>query len=117
MPEFIQKTLDSMIIKWNDKFYFLIPVYDKKISNDINYILKKNNSDFFMIDIMKDTGNSLLSFEKKAFLLLALSIIIIFIILIIAYKNIIYTFCAILPGISGLLACLAVTVITGKILI
>jgi predicted exporter len=114
LPDFINDEINSMFIKWNSKEYLLIPLYDRDRGSKIKKVLTKNNTDFFIIDIMKDTSDGLVKFEKNALFLLLLSIVIIFLILLIAYKNIIHAFTSILPCISALTACIAVTVITGR---
>ncbi len=112
IPEYYKQEFDSMFVEWNNKKFILIPLYKQDIAQKAKEILNKNNIDFFIIDIVKDSASGLISFETKALGLLLLSMIIIFIILLIAYKKLIFAFSAILPSICALISCFAITVIT-----
>jgi predicted exporter len=112
IPDYIKNEVDKMIVVKNNHYYLMIQIHDRKISDSINNLLKESGIDFFLIDIMKDGRNSLLKFEKDALMLLIMSFIIISILLFIAYKDAVYTFTALLPGITGLIAALSIAVLT-----
>ena len=112
LPDYFNEEFDSMFVNWNDNNFILIPVYKQNIANKISNILNKNDIDFYIIDIVKDSAEGLIAFETKALGLLLLSMIVIFIIILLAYKNFIHAFCAILPSIAALISCFAVSVLT-----
>ena len=103
-----------MFVKWHDKDYILIPLYTRIVSDKIRSILSKNNVDFYIVDVLKDSAAGLIAFEKNALVLLLLSIFVIFIILLIAYKDILHAFCAVLPSIAALITCVVITVLTTR---
>jgi predicted RND superfamily exporter protein len=112
LPDYFMNEFDSMIVEWNNNNYILIPIYKKNIAEKIKNILNKKKVDFFIVDIVNDSVEGLISFETKALGLLLLSMIIIFIIIFIAYKNFIHTFSAMLPSIAALVSCFAVSVLS-----
>lgn len=113
IPEYFKKEFDLMFVEWDNKQFILIPIYKRDISEKIETILLKNNIDFYIVDIVKDSADGLIKFEKKALLLLLLSIFIIYIICAISYKDLILSLISILPSISALISCFSITVITG----
>ena len=113
LPAFFKEEFNSMFVKWNDNKHVLIPIYKRDVADRIGNILIKNNVDFYLIDIVRDSAEGLVTFETKALGLLLLSMIIIFIIILIAYRNFIQAFSAILPSIAALISCFAVSVLTG----
>lgn len=112
LPEYFKDEFNSMFVEWNGDNYILIPLYKQDIAKKISYILNKNNIDFYIINIVSDSADGLVTFETRALGLLLLSMIIIFIIILIAYKNFIQAFSAILPSIAALISCFAVSVLT-----
>ncbi|MCK4798094.1 MAG: hypothetical protein KAT05_11975 [Spirochaetes bacterium] len=114
LPNFLQQEVESMFVKWHDKDYILIPLYTRIVSDKIRSILSKNNVDFYIVDVLKDSAAGLIAFEKNALVLLLLSIFVIFIILLIAYKDVLHAFCAVLPSIAALITCVVITVLTTR---
>ncbi len=112
VPNYIKNEVLKMIITKNDKTYLMIQIPDRKKSESISKILTAQGIDFFTMDIMKDGRDSLVKFEKDALSLLILSIIIVILILLIAYRDAVFAFTSVLPGIAGLLAALGVAVLT-----
>ncbi len=112
MPEYFKVEFESMFAEWNNKKYILIPLYKRDISDNIESVLTKNKAEFYIIDIVKDSAAGLINFEKKALLLLLLSIFVIYILCAVSYKNLILALLSILPSIAALISCFSISVIT-----
>jgi len=101
-----------MFVKWKNKEYLVIPVNTRQMLSEIKTSLSGKYSDIIYIDVLNDSSMGLVKFEKSATVFLLLSFFIIFLILFIAYKDLLQVLSAILPAVSGLFASFAVSVLT-----
>lgn len=110
------KTLlyDPYFTKIEDKEYLMIHIYNRELAKTIQDILMSNNVDFQIVDIVEDTKDKLVKFEKNALLLVSFSLVLIFVILFIYFKNLVYSFTALLPAVTALLACIATSYFTNN---
>ncbi|MCG8573133.1 MAG: MMPL family transporter [Spirochaetes bacterium] len=114
LPDFFKVQFDSLFTSIDGIYYLMIHIYDRKISNEMREILTRHQIDFHIVDIIEDSRIGLITFEKRSLILLSLSLLLIFIILAIAFKNLLYSLTAILPGLMGLLACIMVSYFTNN---
>ena len=111
IPEYINQEFSSMFVNWNNDKYLLIPVYKRDVAKRIAKVLTDQKIDFELIDLVTDGAKGLINFEKNGILLLLSSILVIYLLLLIVYKNFKYAFCSILPALSSLIICFALTVV------
>lgn len=114
LPVYVENEINSMFVDYEGKIYLVIPIQSRQNFSIIETTLKDGGLDFFSIDLMRDSAPRLLKFEKIAALALALSLVVIVIILLIAYKNIFYTISAMIPALTGLIACFGISAMIGK---
>ncbi|MBN2545554.1 MAG: hypothetical protein JXB50_07140, partial [Spirochaetes bacterium] len=114
VPEFIKKQFDSMFVKIDNREYLIIHIYKRAKAQLIKKILEKHSVEFNIIDVLEDSKNGLVTYEKNALFLLSISLILIFLILLIFFKNLIFAFTSTLPGLTGLLSCIAVSYFTNN---
>jgi predicted RND superfamily exporter protein len=103
-----------MFVDYEGKIYLVIPIQSRQNFKEIETELKNGDLDFFTIDLMRDNAPRLLKFEKIAALALLISLAVIIIILLIAYRNILYAASALIPALTGLIACFGISPIIGK---
>ena len=114
LPPFFDDQFESMFVQLRDMHYLMIHISKRDDAKKTQNILSKNKIDFFILDIYNDSKDGLITFEKKALILLSLSLIIILLIIAAAYKNIIYGLTSILPSVLALLGCLMVSYFTNN---
>lgn len=114
LPKYIAAEIKSMIIEQDGIYYIVIPIQNRDNFSKIDTSLKNGNIDYFTIDLIRDNSPGLLKFEKIAMLILIISLIVIFIILLFAYKNIFYTITSMIPALVGLAACFGISALIGK---
>ncbi|HPO48899.1 MAG TPA: MMPL family transporter [Spirochaetota bacterium] len=113
-PKYIREEAESMFVNWEGDDYLLIQINGRERSKKIKEILTQNKVDFFIVDAVNDSGKSLVDFEKKSMKLILISLFVVFIFLVIAYKNVIYAFIALMPPLVALLSTFAIATFTGK---
>ena len=114
MPDYIAEEIESMFVDLRGQEYLLIHINSRERAKQISNILTKEKVDFFMSDALMDSAKSLVEFEKKALILVFSALIIIFVILLIAYRNPIYSLLAILPPVAALITGFSVAFFTGR---
>ncbi|HNZ27400.1 MAG TPA: MMPL family transporter [Spirochaetota bacterium] len=114
LPTYVENEINSMFVDYEGKIYLVIPIQSRQNFKEIETELKNGDLDFFTIDLMRDNAPRLLKFEKIAALALLISLAVIIIILLIAYRNILYAASALIPALTGLIACFGISPIIGK---
>ena len=114
-PEYVKQESDSMFVNYSGRDFLLIHIPSRTMADEITRILTKQNKiGFFIVDTLTDSAKGLVDFETKTLILLYISLGLIFLILLIVYRNPLDAFMAILPSLIGVVACFSIARFTGR---
>jgi len=112
LPQFLENELKNLFVEWNNKIYLMLFIEDRVKLNKIDSILNEAGIKHFVIDLIKDSGNGILKFEKEAIKLIFVAFIIIFIIILIGIRDIFGAFLIILSPLLSVIAALSTSFYT-----
>lgn len=112
VPDYLSTELKKSVVKYKDGYYYMVHIGDRSRVKEMKKILDKDSIKYVTVDILSDSASGLLTFEKRALILVIVSVFIIFILLLIVYRDVIFALSSTLPTVTGLIACFGVSGLT-----
>lgn len=113
VPAYLMEGMKESIVVYEGKYYFVVHIGDREKAKVIHEKLDQYGVNYVSMDIVNDSIEGLLSFEKRSLLLILASIFVIFFTLLIAFRKVKIAFSSILPIISGLIGLFGINAILG----
>ncbi len=111
IPEYVGRELDSSIVEYEQMYYQVVHIGDRQLAKSVALTLDEAGINYVPIDVVTDSVEGLLAFERKALMLLFVAVLVILLLIAVAFRNIKTALTAVIPVVAGLVALLGVNAI------
>lgn len=113
-PDYLKMQSDASIAQHNGMYYFMVHIGDRTRAEKTYACLESLNIEYVPVDIIRDSVKGLQMFEMKSMILIGVAVILIFFVILIAFKDIRIALTSILPIIAGLVGILGINAVMQK---